>query len=226
MLLINTTMELLPGQFSSTFMNKIQCVVDIKSSLRMHYIVVHSIHIIVLLIDLLLLEALFVGYIFYPRCRNFIDALSPYIRLPYNVLENKRLFVFLLFVKEIALTSAYVLFAFLYKWFGLTNNNSPITSLNFYRWIIEGTCAPYLFIGLFWMFYMQGFDILFDEYQLLYLCEITLKIPVYILMRCAESRPDFFLNRLESDLLISFCEPDSGRKLFFYILQKLVRYIK
>ena len=222
MLLINTTMELAPGQFSPAFKDKIQCLIVVKSSLSMHYIVVHLIHTIVVWIDLLLFQVLGFGYIFYPPCRNFIRTLSPYIRLPSNVLEDKRLFVFRLFVKEIASTSVYVLFAFLSKCFGLMNNNFSITSLDFRRWIIEGTCAEYLFFALFWMFYMEGFDILFDEYQLLYLCEITLKIAVYILMRCAESWPDFFLNHLESYLLISFCEPDSGRKLFFYILQKLV----
>jgi hypothetical protein len=68
---------------------------------------------------------------------------------------------------------------------------------------------------------MEGSDALFDEYEVFYLFAITLKVPVYIFMRCAESRPDFFLNRLESDLLISFCERDSVRKLFFKL-----QYIK
>ncbi len=222
MLLINTTLELVRGQFSSAFKYKIQCLVDIESSLRMHYIVVNLIHVVILYIDIFLILVHGVGYIAFPSYRNFIRAIWPYIQLPSNALEDKHFYVFLLFVKEIALTSIYVLFAFLYKWFGLTNNNSPITSLNFSRWIIEGSCATYLFLGLFWVFYMESSDLIFGEYQVLYLFAITLKVPVYIFMRCAESRPDFFLNRLESDLLISFCEPDSGRKLFF----KLLQYIK
>jgi hypothetical protein len=222
MLLINTTLELVRGQFSSAFKNKIQCLANIESSLRMHYTVVNLIHAVVLYINLFLILVLGVGYIAFPSYRNFIHAISPYIRLPSNALEDKHFYVFLLFVKEIVLTSVYVLFAFLYKWFELTNNNSPITSFKFSRWIIESSCAPYLFLGLFWEFYMEGSDALFGEYEVFYLFAITLKVPVYIFMRCAESRPDFFLNRLESDLLISFCERDSGRKLFF----KLLQYIK
>ena len=46
-------------------------------------------------------------------------------------------------------------------------------------------------------------------------------VPVFFFRRYAESQPNFFLNRLESYLMIVFCKLGSKGKLFFKLLQDL-----
>jgi hypothetical protein len=115
--------------------------------------------------------------------------------------EERYFYVIILFIKEMALTFVYFLFAFLYKWFRLANNDSPITSVNFRRWLIEGSLAPYLFSGIILEYYI-GCLKTFDQYQSFYIIGMILKLPLYFSMRCAENQPDFFLNRFEYFLII------------------------
>jgi hypothetical protein len=100
------------------------------------------------------------------------------------------------------LVFVYVLFAFLYEWFGLAYNGGRVTSMNFRRWLIEASYAPFLLCG----YYMGCLDMIFDEYQVFHLIGITLKIPLFFSMRYPESQPDLFLNHIETFLVSILCK--------------------
>jgi hypothetical protein len=153
-----------------------------------------------------LLLGVFFSFIVFPSFRSFIRAISPYIRLQSYAQEERYFYVIVLFIKEMSLTFVYVLFAFLYKWFGLAKNDYRATAMNCRRWLVEGSLAPYLFVGILLEYYIGCIHIFFDEYQLFYIVAIILKVPLFFLMRCAESQPDFILNRYEYFLISTACE--------------------
>jgi hypothetical protein len=51
-------------------------------------------------------------------------------------------------------------------------------------------------------YFIECIDIVFNEYQLFYIIAITLKVPLFFLMRCAESQPDLFSIILNLFLLV------------------------
>jgi len=206
MLLTNSTAELLPVQFSSIVGKQMQCIVNIRLWLLIHFLVIILIHAIFVYIYIVLHICFALSFILSPYFRSFIRAITANIRLPSYAQEERYFYGIILLIKEMALTFVYVLFAFLYKWFGLVNNDSRITSLNFHRWLIEASFAPFLFCAIIFEYYIGCLDTVFDQYQLFYIIAITLKVPLYLLMRCAESQPDFFLNHFESFLIITLCK--------------------
>ncbi len=65
-------------------------------------------------------------------------------RLRSYVHERKYFYWIILLIKEMSLVIIHVLLAFLYKWFRLTNNDDRIISMNFHRWLVEASFAPFL----------------------------------------------------------------------------------
>jgi len=96
------------------------------------------------------------------------------------------------FSPEIILTFVYMLFAFLYDWFRLVNNDYRITSLNFRQWLIEASSAPILLFGASFSYYIRCIDVFFDEYQSFYISGFMVKVPLFFLIHYAESQSDLF----------------------------------
>ena len=165
-----------------------------RLSLLIHFLGTTLLYMIFLYILMGLLLGVLILFIVSPYFRRFIDAIKSYIRLHSYAAEERYFYVIVLFIKdkEIALVFLYVLFAFLYKWFRLVNNDTPITSVNFRRWLIESTLAPCLFGGILLEYYTGCLSTLFDQYQSFYIIGMTCKIPLYFFMRCAGSQADFF----------------------------------
>ena len=99
-------------------------------------------------------------------------------------------------LRELTMTLIYVLFAFLYKWFGLASNGSFLTSMNFHRWFVEASYAPFHFCVFVLKYYIGYKNIV----------TMALKVPLFFLMRWAESQPNFFLNNFESLLISELCK--------------------
>jgi hypothetical protein len=192
MSLTNATLELVPVQFSSIVNKPIQCLFNTRLSLLIHFVVTTLLHMIFVYIFMGLFLGFVILFIVSPYVRGFIHVISPYIRLHSYAQEERYFYAIVLFIKEMALTFVYVLFALLYKWFRLVNNNSPMTFVNFCPWLIEGSLALYLFFGILLEYYIGCLNTFFDQYQSFYIIGITLKIPLYLFMRCAENQPDFF----------------------------------
>ena len=108
--------------------------------------------------------------------------------------------------KEIILVSVYVLFAFMYKWLALVHDENVITSMNIYQWSIEATFAPLIFASTYCCSFIGdelGTNQLYGHYQYRFI--IMLKIPLFVLMRCAETYGSFFINEWRVSFFHSLC---------------------
>jgi hypothetical protein len=184
MSLTNTTLGLVPVQFSSTVNEQIKCIFSIRLSLIIHFVVTTLLHLIFIYIFMGLLLGVLILFIGFPYFRGLVYAISPNIRLHSYAQEKRYSFIIVLFIKEMLLTFVYVLFAFLYRWLRLVNNDSSITSVNFRRWLIEGSMAPYLFAGIILEHYIGCLGIFFDQYQSFYIIGMILKIPLHSTCSC------------------------------------------
>ena len=118
---------------------------------------------------------------------------------------NRYSYATVVLIKEVLLILVYILLCCIYQWYGSSNNAIYVTSINIRRWFVEATSAP-LLCSAFLIEYSVGHpDIIFDEHQIYYIALISVKLPVFLLMRFTESQPNFFLNRFELILLKDTC---------------------
>jgi hypothetical protein len=206
MLLPNETFPLYPVQFALTNDRQMSCVVNMQVLLLTHFFVTLMIHVVSINIYIFLSFVYVVVYLLSPCFRRFIRAINPNIHLHSYAHEGKYFYGIILLIKEMLLVFVYVLFAFLYKWFGLAYNGGRITCMDLYRWLVEASYAPFLLCGILCGYYTGCFDMIFDEYQVFHLIGVTLKISLFFCMRYAESQPDLSLNHIETSLVSMFCQ--------------------
>ena len=206
MLLTNETLTLYPVQFPLIHSREISCIVNVQVWLLTHFFVILMIHAVYINIYIVLSFLYVVIFLLYPRFRSFIRAINPNIQLRSYAHERKYLYGIMLIIKEMLFVFVYVLFAFLYKWFGFAYNGELVTLIDLHRWLIEATCAPFLLWAFLYGYYMECLDIVFDEYQVLHMVGVALKIPLFFWMRYAESQPDVFLNHTKISLLNIYCK--------------------
>jgi hypothetical protein len=206
MFLRNETLPLLPVQFFSNDDKEMRCIRSRTGWLLSHFIVTGLIQMFFALIylDLLLYFVLF--FLFCPPFRNFIRAIRPNIRLRSYAVEERYFYGMIMLIKEMALIFVYVVLAYFYQWLRLTNNDNGVTSLNFRRWSTEASFAPFLLFGFLCEYYIGCTNVVFDEYQLFYIVAMTIKVPLFILMRCSESEPDFFLDQFQCFVRSKLCK--------------------
>ncbi|CAM4847656.1 unnamed protein product, partial [Rotaria magnacalcarata] len=83
----------------------------------------------------------------------------------------------------------------------IVNNDYPITYMNFYRWFVEALTVSYVLYGSFCVHYIGYVDEFLDIYQVCYVIEILLKVPLFMFMRYGENQSDFFLNDIEASFV-------------------------
>jgi hypothetical protein len=111
---------------------------------------------------------------------------------------------FIALIKEdMVVVFFYVLSAFLYTWLWLMKSYQSISWMYFIRWSIEATCIPFIVSA----FYCGLFDILMMDYKSgTYMTGlIMLKLPVFFIMRYAETESIIILNRLQVGLFYLLC---------------------
>jgi hypothetical protein len=106
--------------------------------------------------------------------------------------------------REVVLIFVYVNAAFLYVWIDFMNINYTITNAVIIRWLIEATLAPYILFVIIFVGSGEGIEPYMDRSQS-YIFEIVIKVPLFIMMRYAESKPHFFLHDFESFLFYIVC---------------------
>ena len=107
--------------------------------------------------------------------------------------------------KEVLLISTYMFFCYVYQWYGLSSNATHIPSITIQRWFVEATLTPYVCVATLIEYSVGCTRVELDHYGLHNISAIALKLPVFILMRIAESQSNFFLTRFELDLLRKLC---------------------
>jgi len=138
--------------------------------------------------------------------RNFVRIIEDYLETSSSEQVERHIYWLILFRKEVLLILVYVLLAFFCKLFGFVSNDFSVTHMNFQRWLIEASFFPTILTASFLTYYVRCLCDAFDEHQTIYVMAVMLKVPVFFLMRYAECKRDFILNRLETDMVIGICK--------------------
>jgi hypothetical protein len=206
MLFRNETSLLSDVSLSAIDKKQMTCIMEMQIWPHIHLIIIVFIQFILANIYIVLSFVSLLLFLMSPCFRSFLRIIKENIRLGLYNEEERYLYGITLLKKEMILIFVYMLFAFLYNWFGLVNNDNRITSVNFRRWLFEASFAPVVLCLAFFSYYMECVENLFDKYQLIYIYAIMLKVPLFFLMRYAESQSDFFLNELEASIFYSLCK--------------------
>jgi hypothetical protein len=200
---INETFLLLPNQSLSIEYKPLSCVSNMKIWLIIHFIITRFVENYLFLQIICPLQFIITLYFnrYWRRIRNIIESNWSDI---YN-LDTYSLMIIVL-KKEMKLIFVYVYMTFLYTWLQFINSNYRVTYFNFLRWLIEASLLPQiLIITLFVYFVCAAEENLFHLYHTFYVRTIIIKLPLFILMRFAESQSDFFLNALQTLFFRVFC---------------------
>jgi hypothetical protein len=100
----------------------------------------------------------------------------------------------------------YVIAAIFYVQLGLVNINYTITYVVLIRWLIEATSVSFIiFFCITFGYYVEWIEDPIDEFPWSYVLTLFIKVPLFITMRYAESKSDFFLHDFESLLFYALC---------------------
>lgn len=119
-----------------------------------------------------------------------------------------------LIMRQMALIFTYLLLAFTLKWFRFVVQDSPITSMDVYRWLLEASLMPLTLCDYLLSHYISLDDEVICETQSCFVMEISIRVPLFILMRFAESKSNFFVNVFEAHLVDSLCKFRVEKLLF------------
>jgi hypothetical protein len=201
MLSVNETLLLLPNQSFPIENKQLSCVSNIKIQLIVHFFLTRIVEALLLyfLVSLYFIMILF----FYHYWSRITDVIDSYW-LDISDLDTCSSTIIVL-KAEMKLLFVYVYMAFLYTWIGVVNSNYTVTYLNFLCWLIEASVVPEaLIISLFFNFLSLEIDFC-HEYHGLYVSMLIIKLPLFILMRYAESQSDFFINAYPPYLFKILC---------------------
>jgi len=209
MLFTNKTFLLQDVLLSSIEDQQLSCIVDMQHYPYIHLIVILFVQFIFINIYFFLSLICLILVLLSPCFCNYRRLINETIQLRLYEQEERDAHGIILLEKEIILTFVYTLFAFLYKWFELMNNEKHITSTNFHRWLIEASTVPYILFCIFSNYCMGCIDNFFDECKSFQIRAIMLKVPLFFLMRYAENQPDFFLKEMEAWIFYALCKSSS-----------------
>jgi len=100
----------------------------------------------------------------------------------------------------------YVIATIFYVQLGLVNINYTITYVVLIRWLIEATSGSFtIFFCITFGYYVEWIEDSIDEFPWSYVLALFIKVPLFITMRYAESKFDFFLHDFESLLFYALC---------------------
>ena len=108
-----------------------------------------------------------------------------------------------LVIKEVLLILIYVLLSYMYTWLVLVDDKNAITSMNFYRWFVEASHLPKAVSTIYSIGTVDNF---IRGYRSFTLMALLMKIPVFVLMRWAETQKSFFLNDINAYFFYKLCE--------------------
>lgn len=106
-------------------------------------------------------------------------------------------------IKEVLLILIYVLLSYVYTWLVLVDDKNAITSMNFYRWLVEASHLPKSISTIYSIGTVDNFIRVYRSFTLM---ALLMKIPVFVLMRWAETQKNFFLNDINAYCFSKLCE--------------------
>jgi len=108
--------------------------------------------------------------------------------------------------QEVISIFVYVIAIFFYLQLDLVNISYTITYVVLIRWLIEATSVSFIiFFCITFGYYVEWIENSIDEFPWSYVLALFIKVPLFITMRYAESKSDFFLHNFESLLFYALC---------------------
>ena len=189
---------------SSSIENEpILCVIQIEYLLLIHLIIARMTEFFVFHTCFIL--PLLALILFAPSWNNAITALEDH-GWAYLFVQEERYSCFDIFIRELKLTLIYSCAGLLYTSLGLAYSNFTVRYTTFLRWFIEASNIPFPFVLTF-LFSHSGFiESFLNYYQVLYLCRIVFKVPLFFAMRALEKEQRCILIDLQTFLLNKFCK--------------------
>jgi hypothetical protein len=203
---INETFILLSNQSLSIEYKPLSCVSNMKIWLIIHFAIIRILENFLYLQILCLLQWIMTLFFSddWSRISNVLNSNW------WNIYDQDRYSLMIIVLqKEMKLMFVYVYIAFLYTWLQLVNSNYTVTYFNFLRWLIEASLLPQILIIALFVYVCMQEENFFFLYHIFYVPVIISKIPLFILMRFAESQSNFFLNGLQTWLFNMFCYSSS-----------------
>ncbi len=165
MLLTNETLSLFSVQLLVIDHKRMKCLVSMRSRLQIHYTVVSLFQMLFAFIYIFLVISSVFLFIFSGRFRYIFHIIQSNIRLrSYSPLKRYS-YAAVVLIKEVSLVFVYILFCYIYQWYGLSNNANHVTSINIRRWFVEATFTPFLCCAFLIEYSVGRPNVILDEYH-------------------------------------------------------------
>ena len=202
-----TMNETYSNEFSSFSNQQMPCYINRNVWILTHWSLKYSVELSIVYVYLILSCILLVLLVFNPNWYRLFRIIfeNYYLRINHAEEEKERIFLYsiILLIKEAILISVYVFFAFMYHWLVLVHDQIEITSMTFYLWSVEASHLPNILISTCYFGTIDNFLLLYRSFTLF---AILIKVPVFVLMRYAESEKNFFLNNAKAHFFYTFCK--------------------
>lgn len=201
-----TMNETYSNELSSISNQQMSCYINRKVWILTHLSLKYFVEMNVVYIYLILPCILLVLLVYNPNWYRLFRIIfeNYYLRINHEEEEKERIFLYsiILLIKEAILIYVYVCFAFMYHWLVSVQDQIEITSMTFYLWSVEASYLPNILILTC---YFETIDNFLRQYRSFTLIAILIKVPVFVLMRHAESEQNFFLNDAKAHFFYTFC---------------------
>ncbi len=204
MLSINETFVSLNNRLLSLEDKQMSCFVNMNLWFRTHLFATLFLELIFLHIYMILMFICMFFFLSFPYLYSLLNTMVQNNSLQAHAEEERYLYAIRLLKKEIILIFFYILFAFIYRWLILMD--SIITSMTFYRWLIEASFIPIVVGSSFFGDYIRSVENFFDIYETMYIFGLMPKMPLFFCMRYAESKIDCFVNNLKASAFYILCK--------------------
>jgi hypothetical protein len=205
---MNETLSLSSSSIQLMIMSnkRMTCLISTRSRLQNHFTVVTLIQMFFVSLNAGFICGFGILYIASSRFRYMCDIIQSNIRLGSCSPFIRYTYLAIVLIKEVLLVSVYILSCCIYHWLGLSNSGTQVTWIKIRSWCVEATCIPFLCLAFLFEYSVGQINFVFDEHQTYYFLMIFMKLPLFFIMRFAESQSSFFLNHLELFLLQKTCE--------------------
>jgi hypothetical protein len=203
---MNETFSLFPIQLMIMGSKRMACLISMRSRLQNHFTVVSIIQLYFSIFNVSFICGFAILFIISSRFRYICHIIQSNIRLGSCSPFKRYTYLAIVLIKEVLLMFVYIISCCIYHWLGLSNSGAQVTWIKVRQWCVEATCVPFLCLAFLLEYSIGQTNLIFDEHQSYYFVMIFMKLPVFSIMRFAESHSNFFLNHLELFLHRKTCE--------------------
>ena len=217
---MNETLSLFSIELMKMNNKRMKCLISTRSHLHNHYSVVAMIQMYFAIFNISFICGFMILFIISTRFRSICHIIQSNIHWVSCSPSRRYTYLAIVLIKEVLLMFVYILSSCIYHWLGLSNSGRQVTWIKVCQWCVEATCIPFLYLAFLFEYSVGQTNLIFDEHQTYYFAMISVKLPLFFIMRFAETRSNFVLNHFELFLLRKTCE-------FFWMISHIRnKYLK